>query len=759
MKILNKTGAFVLLALPVMSVSCTIEELIIYAGCELGAAVKQYEVSIEAGQVDVEVYSNSLYNINEINGATWLEFPSSVEGSGGFRVKYEENTEFPRMATLRLSIESENQYDTIYIKQAGVKVPELKLIDAGVSVPGSSQAVMQSNPVKVAFETNIPVDDIEWTLVYTSGSEEWIHDVVLSDDNYIEFRVDENPDSENVRKATITLSFVDGWDNEVSQVCYITQATSEDEIGEEQSFEQVRGLATTDGFAIENNIIIEGYVVSDTDSGNMGDNEQMTTSYIDYNVCRKTVYLESIDGSYGFMLQTYSIDDNVFNRYDYVKLCLSGAVIYREDDPERYRITNVSSSMILSQQSGTASDIPDKSMHICDLTDADIYTYVRLLDCELPVRKGPMTPINEGYTIAGGANRYQKFALLLRDINGDDMYIYTNTTCPYRRTGERLPYGSGTMSGVIVHEKYTRYEYADNDSGDEDTYGYIGRYQIRHVSYDDFGMADDFSDSFSALLTEYRYITDERPNQVPPTYGSNGYMEHTYRYNNGTGTTAILKSIDYSYLGPIGTGADEVFGTHYGNENGLGIILEDGTDWMADDETINNDDEHKGKGQVPATVGSAWHVWYNWNTSEDVPYAWVINFSTLGISTTCLSMQVSMLNQVNSENYGPRYWVAEWSLTGNTGTSYDHEWTEIASFTIPDTANWTPATQLWQNAGYKPMNFTLPLDMLGYANVYIRLRPKNRLGGTYLEYAVENTDSSSTMPWTAMNYFAIRYNK
>ena len=168
-------------ALSAMSVSCTIEEATVYAGCERGAAVKQLEVSAEAGYVDVDVYSNRRYNIDVLEDASWLEFPSSVDGAGGFRVEYGANTEFPRMATLRLGIDSERQYDTVYIKQAGVKVPELKLADAGVSVPGSRQGVMQNNPVKVAFETNIPVDEIEWTLAYGSGSGEWIHDVVLGE--------------------------------------------------------------------------------------------------------------------------------------------------------------------------------------------------------------------------------------------------------------------------------------------------------------------------------------------------------------------------------------------------------------------------------------------------------------------------------------------------------------------------------------------------------------------------------------------------
>lgn len=100
-----------------------------------------------------------------------------------------------------------------------------------------------------------------------------------------------------------------------------------------------------------------------------------------------------------------------------------------------------------------------------DLTDEDIYTYVTLKDCELPVRKGSLTPINEGYANAGGAHRCAKYATLMRDINGNSMYIYTNTTCLYRRDGTRLPYGSGNMSGVIVHELFTRFEYLEAANG------------------------------------------------------------------------------------------------------------------------------------------------------------------------------------------------------------------------------------------------------------------------------------------------------
>ncbi len=734
--------------------SCEVEEATVYDGCELGAEKKHFEVTAEAGSVDVDVWSNTAYRIRPLNRADWASYPATCSGTDGFTVVYEENTEFPRMATLCLAVDEERQYDTVYIKQAGVKVPELKIVDAGVAVAGSPEGVAAANPVKVPFETNIPADEIEHTLVYTEGDGGWIHNLEFTDEGILVFDVDANPSETEVRKASVALSFIDGWDNKVESVCYITQANAADKTGTEQTFGQVRALGTEDGYRIGSNIIIEGFVVSDPASGNMGDNEQMTTSYIDYNVCKKTVYLESIDGKYGFMLRTSTVEDNVFKRYDRVKLCLNGAVIYRRNDPEHYDIRNVTSSMIVSLQSGTASDIPVKSMHIDQLKDDDIYTYVKLEDCELPVRKGPMTPLNEGYTNAGGANRTAKAAILLRDINGDDMYVYTNTTCPYRRTGKRLPYGAGPMSGIIVHELYTRFAYADNDSGNDETYGNIGRYQIRHVSYDDFGMKDDFNDGFSALLTEFRYLANERPMQMSPTYGSNGSLAHTYRYAN-TGTTAILGITDYSYLGPVGTNANYFFGQHYGNENGLGIILEDGTDWKADDKTINNSpSKHRGKGQVPAAVGSAWYAWYNWNNAADKPYYWVVEVSTRNVRTDVLSLQVSMLNYVSSGKFGPRYYNVEWSRTG-----LDNDWEFIERISVPDVIQWTPASQLWQSAGFKPINVSLPLDMLGYDVVYLRICPASKGGGTLLEYYVDNAEDSWTMPWSGMNYLAIRYNK
>ena len=172
--------------------------------------------------------------------------------------------------------------------------------------------------------------------------------------------------------------------------------------------------------------------------------------------------------------------------------------------------------MQIASVSGSASAIPQKQKYYDELTDQDIYTWVTLLDCELPVRKGSLTPINEGYARNTGANRETKYPMLVRDRKGSSFYMLTNTTCKYRRDGQMLPYGSGIISGVVVHETHDRFVwYGVQGAGD------IGRYQIRHLTREDIALEKDFSNSFSALLTEYRYGKLESK-IFRPTTGDNG---------------------------------------------------------------------------------------------------------------------------------------------------------------------------------------------------------------------------------------------
>lgn len=725
---------------------------------ELGAVRGEYIVSAEAGTVDVEVYANRGCNVSLIEATPWVEAHTDrLAGDGSFRVAYGANDSFARVARLLLADDTGRRRDTVYIRQEGLVEERLLFPAPNISVKGSAGERSVSAPL----ETNIGSDRLVAAVSYPDETAGWISDIRIdTQSGELLFATEANPDGENMRSATIALSFTNGWNEVTTARLYVVQANSRDDFGTERSFEEIRALCGPGQMiTIENDYYVSAWVVSDAAGGNMGANPMTTESTINYEVCKKTAYVESIDGRLGFMIEAQTPADNIFMRYSRIRLSLKGARLVHDTEPDRFTLKGVRAAMIISSELGTEADIPRREKRIRELTDEDIYTYVTLTDCELPIRKGPLTPINEGYANATGANRTEKCASLVRDIEGSHIYLYTNTTCLYRRDGSRLPYGSGPLKGIVVHELFPRFEWEDNASGDEETYGWIGRYQLRHVSKSDFdGLARDFSESFSALLAEYRYLKYDN-NKVYPTYGTNGYLTHSYK--DATGAIKILANEDFSYLGPVGNRASYLFGSNIGNVNGMGIILEDGTDWWRDFADVNNatsgDTSGGGKGKVPRksnSEGPAWVDWYWWDKTNDRGHAWIVNFSTEGISTDVLSMQVSVLNdRYDSGKYGsPRYFDVAWSETGDMNN--DADWTYIASYTVPDMARWSPATRYWQYAGWKPVDVKLPLEMLGKKSVYVRLQAARNLGGSLDQYAAQPIDSPS-----CMNYLAIRYNK
>jgi hypothetical protein len=457
--------------------------------------------------------------------------------------------------------------------------------------------------------------------------------------------------------------------------------------------------------------------------------------------------------------------------------------------------------MVASNVKAAESEIVVKQKHFNELTDDDIFTYVTLKDVEFPVRKGSICPINEGYSIAGKSDRIAKFPLLVRDINGDSFYMYTNTVCTYRNDGTRVPQGSGNISGVIVHERFSRFEWKNGmdllDMETDPELGNIGRYQIRHQTKSDIydQMQMDFKDSFSELLVEYRYWNPDIENGVQrPTYGDNGWFTHTYQ-KKYTGTEAkeyteevykqhMSAEVCFSYLGPIGL-AGTMFGANTGNVNGLGIVLDSDKDrynpemsewvgefngtrqWLAPETSmadaeipmrVANAGSGAGKGWCSSDCYCAFRSLKWWDFDQNRGYAWMLNFSTKGVSSK-LSMQISVLNS-SQRFHSPRYWKAEWSEVDSMDPSKDAQWHPIGEYTVPDISQWT-GTLFSSVVGYKAINMDLPAELLGKDNVYIRLMPVNDLcssGGDYTDTFITD-DEDGDKHASSIDYIAIRYNK
>ena len=786
------------------ALSCSLDETADIKLVELGTPLEDNVCIIEAegGEYALEIYSNGSYHIEMLDQSSWLTL-SAMKGSGDGTLTLTStgNDEFKRMTSFALCSDVDERRDTVYVKQKGKIEASLSMGNTSMVVPGAG------GESKASLSTNIPFEYFKVNVDYNDPENVgWLDPEKVSmsgdgPDRTLSIWTEPNPDDVSVRTASLNLSFVDGWGDKVALDMIVMQKNSNEGLGVLKSFAEIRSTYPSGGEVTED-YILEGIVVSNTEGGNAGENEQISASAIDYTVSQRTVYVQSLDGKYGFSLLTETEEDNIFKQFNKVQVLLKGTEIYLFDNPAKYyQIKGVKKSMVASNVKAAESEIVVKQKHFNELTDDDIFTYVTLKDVEFPVRKGSICPINEGYSIAGKSDRIAKFPLLVRDINGDSFYMYTNTVCTYRNDGTRVPQGSGNISGVIVHERFSRFEWKNGmdllDMETDPELGNIGRYQIRHQTKGDIydQMQMDFKDSFSELLVEYRYWNPDIEHGVQrPTYGDNGWFTHTYQ-KKYTGTEAkeyteevykqhMSAEVCFSYLGPIGL-AGTMFGANTGNVNGLGIVLDSDKDrynpemsewvgefngtrqWLAPETSmadaeipmrVANAGSGAGKGWCSSDCYCAFRSLKWWDFDQGRGYAWMLNFSTKGISSK-LSMQISVLNS-SQRFHSPRYWKAEWSEVDSMDPSKDAQWHPIGEYTVPDISQWT-GTLFSSVVGYKAINMDLPAELLGKDNVYIRLMPVSDLcssGGDYTDTFITD-DEDGDKHASSIDYIAIRYNK
>ena len=786
------------------ALSCSLDETADVKLVELGTPLEDNVCIVEAegGEYELEIYSNGSYHIEMLDQSSWLTLSAMKgNGDGTLTLTSTGNDEFKRMTSFALCSDVDERRDTVYVKQKGKIEANLSMGNTSMVVPGAG------GESKASLSTNIPFEYFKVNVDYNDPENVgWLDPEKVSmagdgQDRTLSIWTDPNPDDVSVRTASLNLSFVDGWGDKVALELIVMQKNSNEGLGVLKSFAEIRSTYPNGGEVTED-YILEGIVVSNTEGGNAGENEQISASAIDYTVSQRTVYVQSLDGKYGFSLLTETEEDNIFKQFNKVRVLLKGTEIYLFDNPAKYyQIKGVKKSMVASNVKAAESEIVVKQKHFNELTDDDIFTYVTLKDVEFPVRKGSICPINEGYSIAGKSDRIAKFPLLVRDINGDSFYMYTNTVCTYRNDGSRVPQGSGNISGVIVHERFSRFEWKNGmdllDMETDPELGNIGRYQIRHQTKSDIydQMQMDFKDSFSELLVEYRYWNPDIEHGVQrPTYGDNGWFTHTYQ-KKYTGTEAkeyteevykqhMSAEVCFSYLGPIGL-AGTMFGANTGNVNGLGIVLDSDKDrynpemsewvgefngtrqWLAPETSmadaeipmrVANAGSGAGKGWCSSDCYCAFRSLKWWDFDQDRGYAWMLNFSTKGISSK-LSMQISVLNS-SQRFHSPRYWKAEWSEVDSMDPSKDAQWHPIGEYTVPDISQWT-GTLFSSVVGYKAINMDLPAELLGKDNVYIRLIPVNDLcssGGDYTDTFITD-DEDGDKHASSIDYIAIRYNK
>lgn len=677
----------------------------------------------------------------------------AFDGDCSFRIECEQNDDYARMA--KLLVKTDSRTDTMYVKQLGKREPSIRLASGSIVLNGSA-----AGSGSVSYSSNISdYGDICSRVAY-AGDGGWIESVAI-DGESVRISYRENPSSDQLRTASVKVYYTDGFGTEYGQTLYVIQKTHADGMGTTKSFSDIRALGQ-DGstVTIDDYLIVEGYVVSSMASGNAGENEKLSLTSSDNSSYRKKFYLESMDGSFGFLVKTATEEDNVFSYGDKVTLLLKGMGLTKDIEPERYELSDLETSNIVGRESGQSASVPEKEKYISELTDADIYTRVTLKDCEFAVRKGPLTPLNDAYTLSSGKGMVSKYPRMVRDIRGSSIYMYTNTTCPYRRDGVRLPYGSGTLSGVIVHELYPNYVYGDND--DEELSGNIGRYQIRHQAYSD--IAFDKENSFSHIIAEFRYATGFRKGADGMSFFNATDGQKDARFYHSSGDVVVNCPSTFNYIGWTGTSAGvSPFRNHLGCDSSLeeplGYPFADG--YVFDYSGTNND----GKGKVSSTkkntyngvsvkLYDGWMAKTWWKSADAEAESWVVEFSTAGISAQHLSMQFTSYSGMTGDiGKAPYCWNISWSESGDLKD--EAAWKKVADYVVPDGVL-NGQEREWQLPALKQYDFALPLEMLGKDKVYLRLRPSSRVSNTL--YFGEGTVEDGTDSGNGIDYFAVRYN-
>lgn len=261
---------------------------------------------------------------------------------------------------------------------------------------------------------------------------------------------------------------------------------------EAESFEQIKSAAQPGYSDLPQGSFIEGIIVSDYRSLNMGENPQVAWNKVDSRVTYCTAYIQNEEGTSGFRLMFNELYDNRFPRFSKVRIDLTGCIINHETEPQRYTISGITPASVQLLQENVPSG---RTLSLSQLTDSDVFTFVTIQNLEFATKEGSYTNVNEYVVQKSELNAFTKPAdlecvdvagIYAKDNEGEAIFLPVNTSCYWRRRGDRLPQGIGSISGIVVPGDYPRY-------------GDVGRYALRISSPTDVAIPMEPASSYEVI--------------------------------------------------------------------------------------------------------------------------------------------------------------------------------------------------------------------------------------------------------------------
>ena len=742
----------IILLMSLMALACE-DKLAQLEVVEFGAALMDEDcmpLKYKAGSFVITVVSDGEFNAEIVEGDQWIHFEdgkSTYSGNSADKsitVYYDVNRTVLRSG--KISLTRKHRKVEIEVSQVGILSEDFSIDQQNLWV-GAEGGFLSSKVLTLSA-----ADDIEIVTEYVEeGLGQWISQERM-DNNYLKFNVAENMSSE-ARHAVIVVSKKG---TSLSGRIQVGQAAAGVEytyvtVSELKSMIQSPGSIQLDGHIVLKDVI----VLNDNLEGNGAENINVTSIVQDLTVADRTLYVSDAEGQSGIRMDFNSGADLLVKRFDHIEVDLAGATLTWLQEPDRFVVSGLESQAVMSNEVGSVSDVTVKQKKMSELTSSDVYTLVELLDCEIPVRKGPYVGIDVRHY-----NLMSKYPMVIRDAEGSSMHMVVNTTCSWHRDGTGMPQGSGSVIGVIVHEHCDNFEW-DQTAADAmvssglgldyvTDLGHIGLYQIRPVAKSEIALADDFEDGFSKLVCEFTYVYSDVAQLLIPNYVDNvifstdGEYQAMMTLNLNSGDKVAQQAIstkrDWSLLGPYKDGqiADITTG------NGIYCYGQSAV-WFT---TASQENLGRTQARIDKSCGSAWNA-----TSWSVNKYWQVDVSTKGLTAdhAPMSIQLGAVNGYGDRVGGPRYWKMVVS------TSEDDSESVIAEYTVPDFPQ-NGNRRVWHCPGHKYMSFNIPehVDVWDKDRITIKMIPVNTKadnGDSYSNGTINKDVDHS------MNYFAIRCNK
>ena len=478
---------------------------------------------------------------------------------------------------------------------------------------------------------------------------------------------------------------------------------------------------------IEQECLFEAVLVSVPDNPNLGMNTQISSETVSNLVTKRYGYFQTKDASSGLLVHfSKTATIRSIPRFATVTLNIQGATL-RRTDGGGYGIYNVGENSIVNIVKTERGDFPVKQKKINELSDNDIYTLVRVSELEFVFKDGSYSNVYEAHTqkskvnaSCGPTQKIDNWAGLLCDSDGQSIYYVLSTRAPWRRDGNGVPQGRGILEGILI------------PNTDMPRYGgqVLGKYQILPMSSAAFMFKEN-----SAWNTLVEWNWNDNVPELRTLQGDR-------------------KQVAYEHVLPD-VGEGELYSSTGGkivrfrDMNNVNVISEKGNpNWKG---IVAN-------GALSIQCPSS--SWWNWRENRGNGLQLYVPVG--GIKATQLALAFTFAaGKCNAEGalHFPCKWAVEYSVDGNNYVRLNKE--PIILRALPY-APYVLNGEKYQTsseaaAGYTEHFVNLPLDILKYKNVYIRIVPMAKNSATL---AYEGTMNGSLHPKrtnaTIVNFGAVK---